>query len=156
MSKISLGGGFHRHEFFEEIISLDNLFSAWREFKKGKLKKQDIARFALDIEEEIFLLHKELKSLTYRHKGYTHFVICDPKRRDVHKAHLRFQKFAWKLSRNNTRTVWVLKCDIRKFFDSVDHEILLQILSKKLGCKTIRLLKEIIDSFKTRSGKGIP
>jgi len=195
LSKISLGGGFHRHEFFEEIISLDNLFSAWREFKKGKLKKQDIARFALDIEEEIFLLHKELKSLTYRHKGYTHFVICDPKRRDVHKArardrllhhaifrilepvfdrgfiydsfssrkdkgihkaHNRFQKFAWKLSRNNTKTVWTLKCDIRKFFDSVDHKILLEILSKKLGPKTIGLLREIIDSFETCAGKGIP
>jgi len=63
LSKISLGGGFHRHEFFEEIISLDNLFSAWREFKKGKLKKQDIARFALDLKKKFFYYTKNLKVL---------------------------------------------------------------------------------------------
>src|SRR3989344_3235233 len=191
----AVGGGLNSHEFYKEIISLENLFSAWREFKKGKLKKQDVAEFAIDIEEEIFKLHEELKNGIYSHESYMHFVICDPKRRDVHKAsrrdrllhhaihrvlepgfergfiydsyssrknkgihkaHERFQYFAWKLSRNNTQMVWVLKCDIRKFFDSIDHEILINLLSKKLDSKTLFLLKNIINSFEAAPGKGIP
>ena len=75
----------------------------------------------------------------------------------VHKARARFQSFAWKLSRNNTRVVWGLKCDIRKFFDSVDHQILLTILARKIeDPQILSLLIEIIHSFETKPGKGIP
>lgn len=75
----------------------------------------------------------------------------------THKAHERFHDFAWKLSKNNTRDVWVLKCDIRKFFDSVDHQKLITILEKTIRDeKVMDLLKEIIYSFETRPRKGIP
>ena len=37
----------------------------------------------------------------------------------MHKAINQFQKFFYKVSRNNTRTCWVLKGDIRKFFASI-------------------------------------
>ncbi len=75
----------------------------------------------------------------------------------THKACDRFQAFMWKLSRNNTRTVWVLKCDIRKFFDSVDHETLIRLLRKTIKDeKMIDLLKRVIFSFETQPGKGIP
>jgi len=30
------------HSVFEKIISLENLFLAWREFKKGKTNKKDV------------------------------------------------------------------------------------------------------------------
>jgi len=30
------------HNIFEKIISLENLFLAWREFRKGKRKKKDV------------------------------------------------------------------------------------------------------------------
>ena len=33
----------------------------------------------------------------------------------------RFRSFAYAASKNNTRTCWVLKCDIRKFFANIDH-----------------------------------
>ena len=74
----------------------------------------------------------------------------------MHKARARFQKIAWRLSRNNTKVVWVLKCDIKKFFDSVDHQILLDILAGQIKDeKTLVLLTGIIKSFETSSGKGI-
>src|SRR3989344_3904358 len=41
-------------------------------------------RISVVIEEEVFQLHQELGSSAYRHAAYTHFVICDPKRRDVY------------------------------------------------------------------------
>ncbi len=43
----------------------------------------------------------------------------------VHKALDKFREFGRKVGKNNTKTVWVLKCDIKKFFASVDHAVLL-------------------------------
>ncbi len=42
---------------------------------------------------------------------------------------------------------YVLKCDIRKYFPSIDHEILKQKIRRKIKCeKTLRLTDLIIDS----------
>ncbi|OGH92622.1 MAG: hypothetical protein A2534_00085 [Candidatus Magasanikbacteria bacterium RIFOXYD2_FULL_39_9] len=68
----------------------------------------------------------------------------------THKAINRFRDLANKVSRNYTRTCWVLKCDIRKFFASIDHEILLNILNEYIPDKDIiLLLQNIIESFHT-------
>ncbi len=76
----------------------------------------------------------------------------------AHRAMNRFRTFARKVSKNDTRTCWVLKCDIRKFFASVDQSILLTILQKYLSDeRTLSLLQNIIESFQsTGSGKGLP
>jgi len=56
-----------------------------------------------------------------------------------------------KVSRNYTRRCFVLKCDVRKFFDSVDHAILLSILERRVkDTKVRRLLKEIIGSYSSK------
>lgn len=73
-------------------------------------------------------------------------------------AFVRFRSFAWKLSRNRTRPVFVLKADIHKFFDSIDHDILLAILKRQLSADDalMTLLEKIIFSFQAPAGKGIP
>ena len=51
----------------------------------------------------------------------------------------------------------MLKCDIRKFFDSVNHAILIRTLKKVIDDdKVMHLLENIIHSFETRPGNGIP
>ncbi|MBI2627719.1 group II intron reverse transcriptase domain-containing protein [Candidatus Nomurabacteria bacterium] len=51
-------------------------------------------------------------------------------------------------SKNNTKTCFVLKCDVRKFFDSVDQNILIEILDKRIKDeKVMNLIREIIGSF---------
>ena len=66
----------------------------------------------------------------------------------THKALNRFRKFGLKVSKNNTKTCWVLKCDIRKFFANIDHDILTAILKKYIPDENILwLLEEIIESF---------
>jgi len=66
----------------------------------------------------------------------------------THRAMNRFKDFAGKVSHNNTRTCWVLKGDIRKFFASIDHEILKNILARHVADKDVLwLLAEVIDSF---------
>ncbi|MFA5870807.1 MAG: reverse transcriptase/maturase family protein [Candidatus Paceibacterota bacterium] len=77
----------------------------------------------------------------------------------THKALQRFQRFVWKVSKNNTKQCWILKCDIRKFFASIDHKILISILEKRIkDADVIWLCKQVIKSFKTEAGneRGLP
>jgi retron-type reverse transcriptase len=75
----------------------------------------------------------------------------------VHRALDRFQTQTRKVSRNHSKTCWVLKCDIRKFFASVDHFVLAELLEAHVGdVRLLRLLHEIIGSFSVSPGKGIP
>ena len=74
----------------------------------------------------------------------------------THRALKRFREFERKISRNNTRTAWILKGDIRKFFANINHEILLGILRKKIpDGNVIWLLEKIIDSFHSENNPGI-
>ena len=76
----------------------------------------------------------------------------------THGALDRFNVLARKVSHNHTRTCWVLKCDIRKFFASIDHRVLMRILTEKISDrKTLWLLKQIIGSFSSGiPGVGLP
>ena len=52
---------------------------------------------------------------------------------------------------------YFLKCDIRKFFDNIDHFVLKQKLSKAIeDDRVLTLLYQIIDSFEVTPGKGLP
>jgi retron-type reverse transcriptase len=58
----------------------------------------------------------------------------------THRALKRFIQFA-----RSSR--YVLQCDLRKYFPSIDHEILKQIIRRKIKCKdTLWLIDSIIDS----------
>ncbi len=75
----------------------------------------------------------------------------------MHRAINRFRSFTYKVSKNHTQTCWVLKCDIKKFFNSIDHEVLLKILDSYIPDKNIIwLLERIISSFSVVPGKGLP
>ena len=70
------------------------------------------------------------------------------KNKGTHAAVKRLHKLGLKLSRNDTRVLWILKLDVRKFFNSVDHEILLNILQKRTGDdQLMKLLQNIINSY---------
>lgn len=79
-------------------------------------------------------------------------------KKGTHKAINRFHSFANKVSENNTRTCWILKCDIRKFFASISHKILIRILRGYItDYRILWLLREVINSFySTRPGISLP
>ncbi len=182
---------------YNDIISVDNLLVAWREFRHGKQSKPDVQEFGRHLMSEILSLHHDLMRKTYQHQGYKAFKISDPKPRDIHKASVRdrllhhavyrvlypffsrkfisdshscqigkgthraldrFRSFSRRVSRNDTRHAWVLKCDIRKFFASIDHMTLKAILADHINDPdTLWLLDRIISSFhSTRPGVGLP
>ena len=85
------------------------------------------------------------------------------KGKGTHKGVVALQKMALKVSRNDTKTCWVLKSDISKFFASINHKILLRMLKRKIEDEDFcDLLTKIVDSFysdKTvdlNDKKGIP
>jgi retron-type reverse transcriptase len=172
---------------YDDIISVENLLAAWREFLSGKRKKDDVRNFQYRLSDNMYALHRELRDKTYVHGDYYAFNISDPKPRDIHKASVRdrllhhaiyrvlypyfdktfihdsyscrigkgthkaldrFRSHAQKSSHNHTRTCWVLKCDIRKFFASIDQTILMQIVATHISDQDILwLLGEVIGSF---------
>lgn len=69
-----------------QLISIENLFQAWNEFKKGKSKKKDVQAFERNLEDNLFNLNYLLKTKTYRHGSYEEFYVNDPKKRHIHKA----------------------------------------------------------------------
>lgn len=75
----------------------------------------------------------------------------------THAAVRRLRTFLRQASKNNSRTVYVLKCDIKKFFDSVDHAILARLLARRISDERVmKLVLHIIASFAKNPGKGIP
>ncbi|OGD65180.1 hypothetical protein A2215_02530 [Candidatus Berkelbacteria bacterium RIFOXYA2_FULL_43_10] len=175
------------NNLFDKIISLENLFASWHEFKRDKRKRLEVLLFERNLEDNLFGLRFELKNGIYHHSQYTAFYITDPKLRLVHKAEVRdriihhalyrvlypvfdlsfihdsyscridkgthravdrLSKFIGKVSKNLTGHCFVLKCDIKKFFDSVDHQILTKIIERKItDPDTLALLREIVVSF---------
>lgn len=105
------------------------------------------------------LLHHAMHRKLYPYFA-VHFISCSfscQTGKGLHRALDCFEKFARKVGRNNTRTCWILKCDIRKFFASIDHEILIDILRSRIeDYRVLCLLEHIIHSFEVCSGKGIP
>ena len=62
-----------------------------------------------------------------------------------------------KVSRNWKIETYILKCDVRKFFDSIDHEILRKLIAQKVSdYETFPLIDVIFSSFEKEKGKGLP
>jgi Retron-type reverse transcriptase len=181
---------------YNELFSLENIFDAWKKFRRRKAGKKDVMDFELHLEDNLFCLYEDLRQLAYRHSPYKHFQIFDNKKRDIHKAEVRdrivhqiiydyllslyepefisdsyasragkgqykaisaFRYFV-KLAQHNQQPCFVLKGDVRKYFNSIDQRVLLNLLKEKVADeKTFAVIKEIISSYVfSEFGKGIP
>lgn len=55
------------------------------------------------------------------------------------------------------RYSWVAKCDFRRYFDSIDHEILKTLIARRIkDRRVLRVLSSIVDSYQASEGKGVP
>ncbi len=58
---------------------------------------------------------------------------------------------------NCRRHAWFLKLDIRKYFDSVDHAILLHLLCRRFKDADLLLLfQRLLGTYQTQPGRGLP
>ncbi|NQT65883.1 MAG: RNA-dependent DNA polymerase [FCB group bacterium] len=177
---------------YQKVTSLENLYEAVRQTVRSKRTKQDIAEFLFHLEDNVELIHQDLKNKKYFHSGYEIFEIIDPKKRTISKASVRDRvvhhavhsyiypildksfithSYACRkgkgthkaiiLAQKHCRTYqYAIHLDIVKYFESINRNILKNILQKKLSDKkNLELLFEIIDSsakIKLYSHKGLP
>jgi retron-type reverse transcriptase len=89
--------------------------------------------------------------------SFIYDVYSSRTQKGTHAGINRLEVFLRKASKNYSQPTFVLKCDIRKFFDSVDHRILIDLISKHItDGRLLNLIKEIIESFNHTPEKGIP
>ena len=78
------------------------------------------------------------------------------KRKGTIAALKRLDCFKRKVSKNNTRSCFVLKADIKHYFQTVDQEILLDLINKKICDKEVMwLIRKIIKNYSDKQ-KGMP
>jgi len=174
---------------FEQIYSMDNLFSAHINARKGKTHYKEVQM--VDANPALYLtnIQQMLEEKTYTTSKYRVFTKIDKKKereifalpyypdriiqwaivqvlepiwmdafikgtysslkgRGIHKALMDLKHDL----QNGHDTRYCLKFDIKKYYPSVDHAILKQIIRKKIkDPEVLKLLDEIIDS-----NNGVP
>jgi len=156
-----------------ELNLEENIFSLYRDLKGGVYKHGPYKGFWIH-DPKLRRIHKA----TVRDRVLHHaiFSVINPifeptfipdsfscrVGKGTHKGMRKVADMIRTVSRNNTGPCYALKCDVKKFFDSVDHDVLIKILEKKIkDDKVMNLLREIVESFTTSrpnlfERRGIP
>lgn len=146
----------------------DNLFQLHQELKTKIYKHFYYTQFYIQ-DPKLRLIHKAcVKDRVLHHavfrilypvfdKGFIFNSYSCRISKGTHKGIKKLETFCRKLSKNNHKNIFALKCDIRKFFDSINQDILLDLIKEKIQDEnTIWLIKTIIKSFKNENNKGLP
>ena len=90
---------------------------------------------------------------------FLHCSFSARKGRGVHLALDQVERRIQRLRRAGVWPIWVLKADVRKFYDSIDHAILFRLLQRRVKdraiLETVRTILRSTHSFRG-PGKGIP
>ncbi|MFQ5620593.1 MAG: reverse transcriptase domain-containing protein [Candidatus Nanoarchaeia archaeon] len=91
-------------------------------------------------------------------KQFIHDSYANRKGKGTLKALQRFDAFKRKVSKNNTIRCFVLKADVKHYFETVNHSILLNMLQCIIQDKELLwLIDTILVNYKTAMpGKGMP
>ncbi len=142
----------------------DNLFQLHSELKNKKYKHGQYIPFYVT-DPKLRHIHKACVRDRVLHQAIfrilypifdKHFIFDSYSCRidkGTHKAVTSLEVFCRKLSWNNNKTIFALKCDIKKFFDSIDQNILASLIQAKVkDDNAMWLIDVIIKSFP----KGLP
>lgn len=79
------------------------------------------------------------------------------KGKGTHFALDRLTGFLREYNRKYGEKGYILKCDVRKYFNSIDHTVLKEKISRMALSEDVRwLLGTIVDSYECEPGKGLP
>ena len=71
------------------VTSFENLYEAFRQARKGKRGRPDVAAFEFALESNLLGLQRELLGETYRPGSYRNFVVREPTERKISAAPFR-------------------------------------------------------------------
>ena len=64
---------------FDKYLNYEKLMEVHKKSRKGKGYRKEIIEFNLKQEEYIMWLYESLKNGTYKHGGYTQFMLQNPR-----------------------------------------------------------------------------
>ena len=146
----------------------ENLFTLQERLQLGAYRHEGYAPFVIhDPKERLIhkatvedrIVHQAVVNVieSFFEKRFIHHSYSCRLGKGTHAAVRRLRQFLRQASRNDTRSVHVLKCDIRRFFASVDHRKLLELLGRRISDgRVMQLLANIVASYAAELGKGIP
>ena len=143
-------------ELYKDLKNKTYAHGSYAAFNVSDPKPRNIHKATVRDRVVHHLLYKEL--YWYFHVRFIHDSYSCRVGKGTHRALDRFRDFARAVSKNHHRPCYVLKCDIKKFFASVDHRVLEKILERHIEDCGIRwLIKQVILSFHTTiPGVGLP
>jgi len=146
----------------------DNLFALQAELASGAYQHSPYERFTIHDPKQRTIHKADVKDRVV-HQAIVNIIEPLFEKRFIydsyscrvgkgtHAAVKRLRTFLLRGSTNNTKIVYALKCDIQKFFASVNHQKLLHLLERHIyDHETMKLLTGIVESFSTSPGMGIP
>lgn len=152
-------------QIFERHLE-DNLFSLYERLKTNTYRHSSYSIFNI-YDPKFRIIHKAKVADRIVHHAVVSIIepifdktfIFDSyscrKNKGTHKAVKRLFDFIRKVSKNYKGKCYCLKLDVKKFFASVDHEILLASVRKRVKSEQFMvLLENIVRSFS--KDKGIP
>ncbi len=74
---------------FDEVVSVRNLWRAWRDFRRGKRGRPSVARFEPEADRQVLRLHRALAAGRWRPGTPRLVLVREPKRRVVAAAPVR-------------------------------------------------------------------
>ncbi len=132
----------YKHSQYEDFYTYD---PKRRHIHKATVGDRVLHQAVFRILSPIFEKHFIYDSYSSRKSKGTHY--------GVERAYIACRK----VSKNWNRKTYVLKCDVRKFFDSIDHDILRTLIAKKVQCsETMELIDILFRSFEKSLGIGLP
>ncbi|TSC64012.1 MAG: RNA-directed DNA polymerase [Parcubacteria group bacterium Gr01-1014_106] len=152
-------------QIFERHLE-DHVFRLHQELVSGMYHHGPYTRFVIQDPKQRVIHKARVRDRLMHHavarvlqpifeRSFIHDSYSCRKGKGPHAAVRRLEVFSWRVSRNFSRPCWALKFDIRKFFDSVDHDILLYLLAEKISCSSTRqLLAEIVRSYHVAAALG--
>jgi len=142
----------------------DNLFALHHDLRNKNYQHGDYSSFYI-YDPKLRHIHKALVRDRLLHHAIFRalYPIFDKKfiydsyscrlDKGVHKGILRLRQFTMKASVNYRSPAYALKCDVKKFFASVNHEILLSLIRKEISdSDALWLIEEILKSYES----GLP
>lgn len=98
------------------------------------------------------VLHHALMNVC--HHSFEKYQIYDSYASRKNKGTYKSLERAKKFQKQNK---WYLKLDVRKYFDTVSHQILMKLLEARFKDRTLlKIFQEIIESYETDDLKGLP
>lgn len=147
----------HIFQLQQELATLQYQHGSYEQFYVTDPKQRHISKASVRDR----LVHQVVyDSLThfFDKKFIFHSLSCRLEK-GIHVGVTQLQQMIRKMSKNGNLPCYALKMDIRRFFDTVDHQILKALLKKSIQDEAVlKLTDMIIDSFRVEKDMttGIP